>query len=83
MPKKVCATVLKDEKLLSYVEDLNYLLRTYATKDIIAHPIKKLDSYRHEPGETSAVLYAKRLYTMALRCGIVYKEKGVKLLFVE
>lgn len=29
----------------------------------------------------SAALYAKWLYTKALRCEIVYKEKRVKMLF--
>lgn len=41
-----------------------------------------MESDKQAP-EVSAAFYAKRLYTKALRCGIVYEEKRVKLLFVK
>lgn len=74
--KKVRATALYDERLSSYVKIVNYLLATYAAEDIIAHSVKKLEPYK-QVLEISAVLYAKKLTTEKLRCGIVYKAKRV------
>lgn len=73
---KICATELHDERLSSYIKIVNFLLSTFVTDDIIAREIKKSESYKQNPG-VSASLYAKRLYTKALGCGIVYEEKCV------
>lgn len=68
--------------LSSDVNVVNYLLAMYATNDIIAEAIKKLESYKRGHG-ISAALHASRLYSGVLSCGIVYKEKSVKLLLIE
>lgn len=82
LPEIDRATSLHDERLLSYFEAVNYLLTTYTTDDPTAHTIKELELYKQVPG-ISPASYAKRLYTKALRCGIVSKEKVLKSLFVE
>lgn len=58
------------------------MLSTFATDDIIFWESKELESYEKAP-ELSAELYAKKLYTKALRCGVGYEEKGAKSLLIE
>lgn len=79
--KKRPATGLCDERLSSCVEVVNYLLATQVPNDIIARAIKKLELYNRSLG-VSVALYAKRLYTKAPSCEIVYEVKRVKALFV-
>lgn len=66
--------------MYSYVKVVNLLFATYATHEIMAMEIKGLESYRQSP-RVSAALYAKILYPKAHRCGIVYEEKRINLLF--
>lgn len=68
--EKIHATRHQDERLSSHVEAVNYRLWTYATDDIVARAIKVLELCQEGPS-VSAVLYAKLLYTIAFRCGIV------------
>lgn len=80
--RKSKSSGLHDERLSSYVEVVNFMLATYATDDVIARAVKTLENYKQLPG-MAPTDFAKRLYTKALRCGMVYEEKRVKSLFVE
>lgn len=48
----------------------------------MAHTIKEWEPYKPAP-VVSAALYSKKLYSKALRCGIVYPEKRIKSWFDE
>lgn len=56
--------------------------RQYANVDVIPRAVKIFESYNQGPGILASD-YAMKLYTRALRCGIVYEEKRVDSLFVE
>lgn len=70
--KKIHATGLEDEWLLSCVKNVNYLVTTYANDDIIAHAVKESEFYMKAP-RVVAAFYAKRLYTEAVCSEIVYE----------
>lgn len=80
--KRRHATGHHHEWLSSYGEVVHYLLATYAPDDIIARVVKESESYKQGSG-VSMALQAYRLYTKALRCGLVYRERRVKLLLVK
>lgn len=80
--KKSKSYGLQDERVSSYVEDFNILLATYATNDAIARVVKRSETYKQLPG-TAPTDVAKKLYTKALRSGMVYEEKSVTCLFVK
>lgn len=54
------ATSLHNERLSDYAKVVNYLHKTYATNDIIAHANKEFESYKQAP-QISAARYAKRI----------------------
>lgn len=76
LSRKLNSSGLYQEGLFSYVEFAKFLLKTYGTDDIIAHVVKYLERYKQVPGMARTEL-AKKLYTRALRCGLVYEEDKV------
>lgn len=78
--KTARVTEIHDEALSSCAKVAHYLLTTYATDDTIGQAISALKSYRQMPKEF-AMVNARKLYTMALRYKIAYKEKEFKPIF--
>lgn len=73
---------LRDEKQSSYVKIVNVFLLTYAIDDITTRAMKYLECYKPAAGMPPTE-FVKKLYTRALRHGLVYEENRVKSLFVE
>lgn len=60
---------------------LNYLLKRFATDDIIKTVDDDISRVRR--GSLTAVYYAQQLWKKRLSCGFVYKEKVLKGIFAE
>lgn len=80
--RKSNASVLHDGRLSCDAEVVNLILVTYATYDAIAIAVKYLEFYKQASSMTPTE-FAKKMYTKALRCGPVYEEMRLKLLFVH
>ena len=72
----------RDEVLSSYPEVVNYLLRTYATDEIIAEAYSEVTNYIQSTG-MSEMEYGDRLWRKALRCGNVFSDDRLKSLYAE
>lgn len=70
------------EMLKSYKEAVNYLLRTYATDDVIAKDYTEMIPYRQSSG-TSKSDYSQRLREKALRFGSGVSDRRLRAMFVE
>ena len=71
-----------DEVLSSYPEVVNYLLRTYATNEVIAEAYAEVTNFL-QSSRMSETEYGDRLWEKALRCGNVFSDSRLKLLFAE
>lgn len=80
--RKSNSSDLQDERSSSFFEAVNFLLTTYATDEVIARAVQCLEGYQQAPG-MAPTESAEKLYTRALRRGMVYEEMSVKSLFVE
>ena len=70
------------DMLESYEEVFNFLLRTYATDEIIAEAYTKVVSFRQSSNMTEES-YSNQLWDRALRCGTVFSDRRLKSLYVE
>ena len=70
------------ELLETYAEVINFLLRTYATDEVIAEAVGDVTSFRQSSSMTEEV-YSNHLWDKALRCDTVYSDRRLKSLFVE
>ena len=70
------------ELLETYPEVVNYLLRTYATDEVISEAVGDVTSFRQSSNMTEEV-YSNHLWDKALRCGTVFSDRRLKSLFVE
>ena len=70
------------ELLETYPEVVNFLLRTYATDEVIAEAVGDVTSFRQSSNMTEEV-YSNHLWDKALRCGTVFSDRRLKSLFTE
>ena len=70
------------ELLETYAEVVNFLLRTYATDEVISEAVGDVTSSRQSSNMTEEV-YSNQLRDKALRCGTVFSARRLKSLFVE
>jgi len=68
--------------LTNYPAVVQFLLKTYATDEVIAEADAEINRYR-QPDRMSPPDYAHNLWTKALRCGTVYDEDRLKGIFIE
>lgn len=66
----------------TYCEVVQYLIRTYASDDIIAQAEAELVNFR-QPSNMNEETYAAALWEKALRCRPVYSEAKLKGLYIE
>lgn len=78
-PTMIRATGLPDGKLSSYIEFVNSLLSTNAADKIIARTIKELEFY-YPAARIFVALYAKRLFTIEIHCGILDEKQAAAYL---
>ena len=76
------ADARRDEVLSSYPEVVNYLLRTYATNEVMAEAYADVTNFLQSSG-MSETEYGDRLWRKALRCGNVFSDSWLKSLFAE
>ena len=74
--------VERRELLRAYPQVVNFLLRTYATDEVISEAVGDVTSFRQSSNMTEEV-YSNHLWDMALRCGTVFSDRRLKSLFVE
>jgi len=72
----------KASQLTSYPAVVQFLLRTYATDEVIAEADAEISRYR-QPDRMSPQDYAHNLWTKALKCGTVHDEDRLKGIFIE
>ena len=70
------------ELLETYAEVVNFLLRTYATDEVISEAVGDVTSFRQSSNMTEEA-YSNQLWDKALRCGTVFSDRRLKSLFVE
>ena len=70
------------ELLETYAEVVNFLLRTYATDEVLSEAVDDVTSFRQSSNMTEEV-YSNQLWGKALRCGTVFSNRPLKSLFVE
>ena len=70
------------ELLETYAEVINFLLRTYATDEVISEAVGDVTSFRQSSNMTEEV-YSTQLLDKTLRCGTVFSDMPLKSLFVE
>lgn len=80
--RKSNSSGLRDMWLSSYAAVIKFLLTMYAIYDVTARVVKFLKTFKQGLGVSPTEL-AKRVYTKALRCGMLYEGKRVNSLFVE
>ena len=68
-------------RLLTYCQAIDFLLRTYATDDIIARAVDDLKSYKQD-STTSEMAYLEKLWARALRMGSVFQEHDLVDIFL-
>ena len=61
---------------------MNFLLRTYATDEVIYEAVGDVTSFRQSSNMTEEV-YSNQLWDKALRCGTVFPDRRLKSPFVE
>lgn len=68
--------------MTSYIEVVNYILRTYVTKEVIREVDAVINhllrGYRVTPLE-----YGQELWSKAHKCGTEYEEGRLKCIFIE
>lgn len=76
----------KDQKqeaeLTTYCKAVKYLLKTYATNDVISEADAEITNFKQPTGMT-AVCHCEVLWEKALGCGRVYDEPRLKAIFIE
>ena len=80
--QSIAVDVQQQDTLTSYREVVNFLLRTYATDEIIAESHQEVIAYQQSTNTTETD-YGEKPWDKELRCGSVYSEKRVKGKFVE
>ena len=70
------------DRLTSYSEVVHFLLKTYATDEVLAEAYADVQNYA-QPSGMSEIDYSRRLYDKALRCGNVFSDQVLKGIFVE
>ena len=70
------------EPLETYAEVVNFLLRTYATDEVISEAVGDVPSFRQSSNMTEEV-HSNHLWDNALRCGTVFSDRRLKSLFFE
>ena len=74
--------VERRELLRTYPQVVNFLLRTYATDEVISEAVGYVTSFCQSSNMTEEV-YSNHLWDKALRCGTVFSDRRLKSLFVE
>ena len=74
--------VERRELLRTYSQVVNFLLRTYATKEVISEAVGDVTSFRQSSNMTEEV-YSNHLWDKAFSCGTVFSDRRSKSLFVE
>lgn len=65
-----------------YCKEINYLVETYETDEVIAEGEAVIDNYKQLVRMT-ATCYSEALRGEALRCGSVYNVPRLKRIFIE
>lgn len=79
---KVDKRKYKGGQLAPYPKVVNYLLKTYATDEVIAETDTGINQFR-QGDLISPPEYAQEWWTKALKCGTVYTEPKLTGLFIE
>ena len=74
--------VERRELLQTYPQVVNFLLRTYATDEVISEAVGDVTSFRQSSNMTEEV-YSNHLWDMALPCSTVFSDRRLKSLFFE
>jgi len=72
---------VSSKSITTYPQAVNYLLRTYASDDVIKTSDAEIRNFAQ--GTRSETEFAHALYDRALRCGPVYKEMTLMNIFVD
>ena len=81
--RNTMAVVAEQRQLLeTYAEVVNFLLRTYATDEVISEAVGDVTSFRQSSNMTEEV-YSNQLWDKALGCGTVFSNRLLKSLFVK
>lgn len=67
---KIDRRKLKDGQLTSYRDLVNYLLRTYATEEVIAEADVAINQF-HQGDRVSPPEYAQKLWSKELKCATI------------
>lgn len=70
------------ELLQTYLEAVNFLLRTYATDEDISEAVGNVTAFRQGSSSTEEV-HSDPFWDITLRCGIVHYDACLKSLIVE
>lgn len=69
-------------KLVTYCQAVSFLLKTYATEDVIDEAETDVTSFKPPAGMT-AVRYSEALTEETLRCGMLYNKPKLSRIFIE